>query len=145
MSDLGINVAGLMPVRQAFNRLAALDVRQLLDVLGSEVESQTRRRIGEEKTDPDGKPWEEWSAEYAERRPARGGILELSGELRDSLTYEVGDDAVTVGSNLLYARRHNEGDEDHGIPERRYLGLSEENLSDLSDLTMEFIARRIQG
>lgn len=144
-ADLVVNLAGLLPVRRLLNRLSNLDVRQLLDVLGSEGESQTRRRIDEEKTSPDGEPWSDWSEAYAAARPAKGGLLELGGDLRDSLTYEVGDDAVTIGSNLVYAATHNEGDAARNIPERRYLGVSDDNLDDLGELTMDFLAREARS
>ncbi len=145
MRGLVVNLAGLAPVRRLLDRLSHLRVRHLLDVLGGEVESQTRRRISEEKVDPEGKAWPDWSVDYAARRPAKGGKLELSGHLRDSLTYEVGDAAVTVGSNLVYAAVHNEGDDNMGIPERRYLGVSAENLDDLGELTMDFLTREARA
>lgn len=139
-----IDLAGLLPAKRALDRLSRADTRKLLDVLGSEVESQTRRRITEEKTDPAGEPWKEWSEAYAARRPDRGGLLDLDGDLADSIAYIVGDDVVEVGSNLVYAHRHQVGDEgEGGIPARPYLGISEENLSDLGDLVVVFLAKEL--
>jgi len=127
--------------------LLSLDGKQrqrLLDVVGSEIESQVRRRIADEKRAPDGSAWPDWSAEYAVRRSSKGGILYLEGHLLDSITYETRPDAVEVGSNLVYARRHQEGDGGaRGIPRRAYLGLSDENLRDLGDLVVKFLEREI--
>lgn len=145
MSDLRINLADLLPVKRKLDRLSRMHTARLLDVLGSELESQTRRRIDEEKTGPDGAPWDPWTEAYAAARPNKGGLLELDGNLRDSITYEVGEDAVTVGSNLVYASVHNDGDDDMGIPERRYLGVSAENLEDLGGLVLAFIAQEFDA
>lgn len=145
MSDLTVNLADLLPVKRKLDRLPRMNTARLLDVLGSELESQTRRRIDEEKTGPDGAPWEAWTEAYAARRPAKGGLLELDGNLRDSITYEVGNDAVTVGSNLVYAAVHQDGWEDKNIPARPYLGVSAENLEDLGGLVLEFIAQEFDA
>lgn len=124
--------------------LSAEQQSRLLDVVGSEIESQTRRRIAEEKKAPGGEAWAPWSEEYAARRPSRGGILELEGHLLDSITYEVGDAAVEVGSNLAYARRHQEGDEDDGgMPARPFVGLSAENERDLQRLVVDWLDREV--
>lgn len=143
MSDLTVNLAGLLPVKRKLDRLSRVNTARLLDVLGSELESQTRRRIGEEKTGPDGVAWDPWTEAYAAQRAAKGGILELDGNLRDSITYEVGNDAVTVGSNLVYASVQQDGWDDKNIPARPYLGVSDENLDDLGGLVLEFIAKEI--
>lgn len=140
-SDLIIDLAGLLPAKRALDRLSRLDTQRLLELLGSEAESQTRRRLSEGKTDPDGQPWKPWSKAYEARRPAKGGILDLDGELIDSIAYEVQDDAITLGSNLVYALVHQEGWKAKNIPARPYLGVSDENLEDLGELVIDFIAR----
>lgn len=143
--DLRVDLSRLAPLRRRLERLSHLRVQELLDVLGSEVESQTRRRLSEEKTSPAGEAWDEWSEDYAARRPNKGGLLELSGDLLDSITYEVSSDAVTVGSNLIYAGTHQDGRENAGggmdIPARPYLGISDQNGEDLVELTIAFLAR----
>lgn len=144
-ADVVIDLAGLLPAKRALDRLSRARTQQLLDVLGSEVEAQTRRRITEEKTDAAGEAWQDWSDDYAARRPKKGGLLELSGDLVDSISYIVGDDVVEVGSNLVYAHRHQVGDEDEGIPARPYLGISEENLRDLGDLVLLFLAQELRA
>lgn len=143
-ADVIIDLAGLLPARRALDRLSRARTERLLDILGSEAESQTRRRITEEKTDAAGEKWEGWSDDYAARRPSKGGLLELDGDLVDSITYIVGDDVIEVGSALVYAHRHQVGDEgDDGIPARPYLGVSEENLADFGDLTIRFLEKEL--
>lgn len=142
---LRIDMRRLLPFRQRLAMLSQMRLARLVDTLGSEVEAQTRRRLSEEKTDPEGRPWVKWSDAYAAVRPERGGLLDRDGGLVDSIAYEVDGDAVTVGSNLVYALVHQEGREDDmGIPARPYLGISAENLDDLGQLVIDFVAREVR-
>ncbi len=129
-------------IAQASQRIAALDDLNnelLLDAIGAEVETQTRRRIREEKTAPDGTPWPEWSENYAETRHGGHSLLMGDGDLEDSIQYLIGNDQVEIGSNLVYAAHHNFGGNDigTGIPQREYLGFSEENLIDIGDVLID--------
>lgn len=137
--DLVIDLGRLLPIRRRLELLSRMRMDRLLDVLGSEQESQSRRRIHEEKTAPDGTPWAEWSEDYAARRPKRGGLLELDGGLVESIAYAIDGDALQVGSDLVYALVHQEGWEERNIPARPYLGVSDENLDDLGELVIRFI------
>jgi phage virion morphogenesis protein len=130
-------------LQDIFGKLPAMRVAQLLDIVGSEVESQTRRRLGEEKQSPDGEAWASWSPAYAARRPGKGGLLELEGHLLDSVTYNVERDEVQVGSNLAYAGVHQKGSKDGDTPARAYLGLSTENAADVQALVLDFIEREM--
>jgi phage virion morphogenesis protein len=132
-------------LRDLFGRLPQARTDQLLEIVGSEIESQTRRRITDEKEAPDGTEWDEWSEGYAARRPAKGGLLDLDGHLLDSITYNADKDEVAVGSNVAYARRHQEGDEDDGIPARPYLGLSKENAVDVQRLVFDWVEKEMLG
>ncbi|AZQ10160.1 phage virion morphogenesis protein [Shewanella khirikhana] len=81
----------------------------LLDTLGAVVESQTRRRIADEKTSPDGESWPDWSAAYAKTRHGNQSLLRGNGDLLDSIQYLVEKDQVRVGSPLPYAAVHQDG------------------------------------
>ncbi len=145
MTGVVVNLAQLLPVRRRLMALGSpANLRQIYEAVASEGENQTRRRIAEEKTDPAGAKWDDWSEEYSARRPSKGGLLELEAHLRDSITSEVVGDAILVGSNLVYARVHNEGDKAMGIPERRYLGFSEENLEDIGELIIDSWGRVLE-
>jgi phage virion morphogenesis protein len=143
VSDLVVDLSRLLPVRRRLALLSPARMRQLLEVVASEVESQTRRRLHEEKTDPQGNPWDEWSNDYAARRAAKGGMLELEGYLRDSIAYEIQGDTILVGSNLVYAAVHQFGWEKGKVPARPYLGISAENLDDLGVLIAEELGRAL--
>lgn len=82
---------------------------ELLDSIGAVVESQTRRRISDEKSAPDGTPWAPWSAGYAKGRHGNQSLLQAGGGLLDSIEYQVQGDKVRIGSALRYAAVHQEG------------------------------------
>ena len=131
-------------------------IERLLDAIGALVESQTKRRIRNEKADPAGDRWVPWSDDYAEKRPAGKSLLEDEGNLLTSITHEshtagFGDNYVEVGSNLVYAAVHNYGAtfsivSNHAeikIPKRQFLGLSLENESAVDKLVADFVRELI--
>ena len=120
-------------------RLAQLDTAPLLEGIGAEIESQTRRRIAIDKTSPGGQGWPDWSAEYAETRHSGQSLLQGNGHLLDSITYEVQGDSVLVGSPLIYAATHQFGDPDRGIEQREFLGLEGQDLDDVVGLVDDYL------
>ena len=132
---------------------------RLLDEIGLLVETQTRDRIDTQKTSPAGAMWPEWSTPYqllvenrqeaAEKKAGRTSrgphhtMLRDSGALYDSITHNVlmGGlaGAVQVGSNLVYAATHQYGDETRGIPQREFIGLSDENRHELDQLVRDYV------
>jgi phage virion morphogenesis protein len=136
-----IDVQGLDVVQRKLAALSGMDLGELLDGIGGEIESQTRRRIGEEKTGPDGEPWPAWSDSYAKTRGPHHSLLIGEGHFLDSITHVVHDDELEVGSNAVQAALMQFGGEDIGLPQhkpRPYLGLSAENLDDIDALVVDF-------
>lgn len=82
---------------------------ELLDALGGIVESQTKRRIQDEKSSPNGKPWAEWSSAYAKTRHGNQSPLQGDGDLLDSIQFVVEKNQVRIGSPLAYAAVHQDG------------------------------------
>ena len=129
-------------LERRIRRLAAgmADTRPLLEALGAELETQSRRRIEAGGPAPDGAPWEPWSERYAETRHGGQGMLLSEGSLLDSIQSLVGADFVETGSNLVYAAIHQfGGTEDmpagpRDVPTREWLGISEEDERDLDAL-----------
>lgn len=65
----------------------------------------------EENFQQQGRPkWMGWSPAYAKRRGS-GQILQKSGRLAASIRAAITNDDATVGTNVRYARIHNEGGE----------------------------------
>lgn len=126
--------------------LSASDRREVLGIVGSEIESQVRRRLSDEKESPDGVPWIDWTDAYAATRHGGHSLLQSQGDLLDSLTHQVSDDQVEVGTNLVYGAIHQFGGDEVGmaIPARPYLGLSTGNQSDLDALLEDWIRTRIR-
>ena len=136
-AEMEVSLTGLLPAKRMLDRLSRLDTQRLLTQVGGELEAQTRERLSETKTAPDGKPWKPWSRRYAARAKPNAKLLERTGKMIDSIAFEVGGDAVTVGSNMVYAATHQFGR--GNIPARPFLGVSDENVEDIGALVMKFI------
>jgi len=137
-------------IKRLQDRLAKLgnfDHAALLEVVGAEGESQTHRRLREEKTDPEGNAWESWSDDYALTRHGGNSLLMGEGDLDDSVQFVVGIDQVEIGSNLPHAAIHNFGGEEVGIniPARQYLGFSDENEADLLAVIDDFLDDQLRA
>ncbi len=139
-----LDVRPLASVERLFDRIANFDRSELLEDVGAVHESQVRRRITDEKTSPDGQPWQKWSDSYAETRPAGKSLLQSEGALLDDIRYFVEGDSAYVGASLVYARTHQEGDASRNIPARQYMGTSEENLADIREELIAFFEDLIQ-
>lgn len=133
-----VDLSGLDSVRERIAALAAGDLHQLLDTVGSEVASQTVLRITQTKSSPAGTPWRPWSARYARTRHAGHSLLEDTGRLVDSIQHLVDGAAVVVGSNMVYAAAHQYGTP--RIPARPYLGLSDRDREEIETLAARYLA-----
>jgi len=144
-----INMPGIDRLNQAISKVAGLggqDRKGLLDAIGGLIESQTQVRIEEEKASPDGKPWPEWSDDYAKTRHSGQSLLQNEGDLVDDLSHRViGTMAVETGVRVVYGPTQQFGDEDRGIPAREFLGYSEGNVDDLVALCDDYIAGLTNG
>lgn len=138
------DLQGLKSMAAAINQFASLNRRALLDDLGGAMESQTQRRISQDKKSPAGVPWPAWSPRYAKTRHANQSLLVSGGNpgLLTSITHNVlSEDKVEVGSNLIYAATHQFGDKKRKIPKRPYLGISPRDGDELERISADFIAR----
>ena len=94
------------------------DLRPALDEIGARLETSTRRRF-ETETGPDNLPWKPSRASYDRGGSGfhplggghqdRGQTLTDTGRLRASITRRLRDDAVEVGTNVVYAAIHQFG------------------------------------
>lgn len=130
---------------------------ELMEGISRLVQEQTRRRIEEEKTAPDGSAW----------KPNIAGtsIMFQSGALSRSIDYVATETTSEVGSGLIYARIHNDG----GVitpksanalafqignrlvmtgsvtmPQRQFLGLSADNERDIVEAAEDWVGRLLQ-
>ncbi len=133
-------------VTGALQRLydAAGDLAPALKNIGEYETRVTKRRFIDEK-DPEGNPWKDLNTLYAKTKKGPG---KLRGETRSlsEIVYQVASDSVEIGTNVIYARVHNEGAtirpknaaalvfsmggqtfmvQSVKIPKRQFLGISE--------------------
>ncbi len=125
---------------RGLSSLAHPPLTSLLEAIGADLESSTRKRLSVTKADPDGALWAPWSPGYAARRPQKGGILDLDGQLVDTIAWELEQDAVSVGSPMVYTMTHQAGDLSRGIPERAFLGISDDDAKAINDTVGAWMA-----
>jgi phage virion morphogenesis protein len=120
----------------------------LLNTLGEYLTESTKQRIRGGGPAPDGTPWKPLQPLTLELKKNKDhGILWDSGMLKDTLAFELeGEDAVAIGSMMVYARIHQLGGtikpkegkkalrvpkvgfrRSVNIPARPYLGVSVED------------------
>lgn len=107
------------------------------------IESQTKRRIQDEKESPDGQKWEDWSPKYAETRHANNSLLENRGHLYKDIASDYGSDFAEAFTSLIYGRTHQEGDDTRNIPARPYFGLSRDNADEVAEVFAEWTERQL--
>jgi len=146
---LEVRAEGLDAALERIRKLSAFRRLGLFELLGAEIESQTKRRISDEKSYPgSGFAWPAWSPAYAETLSAGHSLLQNEGHLLESIQYASDFDRLEVGSNLVYAAIHQFGGAavgKPGLPPREYLGLSAENMSDLDDILATFFGEVAEG
>ena len=135
MAGIGgsLNIQGVDRLNMALARFAGsgVQITSLLQTMGRIVEDQTRERIEQEQTSPDGDSWPAWSDDYAASRHSNHDLLQHDGHLFGSLQSTAGVGQVEIGTNLVYAASHQYGDSRRGIPQREFLGVNDENLNEL--------------
>lgn len=157
--DIGVSIAlDQRAFQGALNRLSALvdfSGAALLEEIAALGESQTRRRITDEKTAPDGTPW----------KPNLAGtsILLQSGQnLLASVASSSDDEEAVWGAGWEFAHIHQDGAvitantaaalsfrvgdrsvhaKSVTIPARPFVGLSAENRAELDELITDHFAQ----
>lgn len=122
--------------------------------LGEYLLRKTRRRF-DTSTAPDGSKWLPLAPRTikAKRRRALTGkpyrtrarpedILKDTFTLRDSITYQVGRNSLSVGTNIEYGIFHQAEEPRTRIPRRAFLGLDEDDRTEALDLIREYLSER---
>ena len=132
----GVAMETTLDFADAQRKLAALseaDLHAIVDQVGALMEDQTKLRLMEGKTAPDGTPWAAWSEAYAQMiagKPARS-LLVGEGQLAEGISnMSSGSDAIVNAPDEYAAIHQFGGDVSQGhpaIPARPYLGISEED------------------
>lgn len=149
-------------VQEAFRTLAFRmgNTQPVMAAIGTELVASTHMRFVTQ-TDPEGNAWQALNTAYAAtKRNTR--ILTESGRLRDSINAQAGQDEVRVGTNVIYARVHQEGAtirpkdasalvffiggdlikaKSVTLPARLYLGISAEDETSVAEIVFSFVER----
>jgi phage gpG-like protein len=158
--EIRVHVEGLPQALSKLDALGRIEFHELLDGLARQGAMQTKRRIHEEKTSPDGQPW----APTREGRPA----LEVTGALWRSVDHATTASEAIWGvpaepvAGRPYARIHQFGGvirpknakalhftiggksvfaQSVTIPARAYLGVSAQNALDMEAAAAKFMER----
>lgn len=144
---LQTTMVGFDHALRAIDALGAFHLIELADDIGVLIENSTKRRIANEKATPDGEAWADWSDSYAASRKSGHSLLQGEGDLLDSIqSYTSGTD-IEVGTNLVYgAIQHFGGAEvgRPGHPAREYLGLSDLDRDDITELATDRLTELVQ-
>lgn len=130
--------------------LSVSDRAALMKSLGNEIVEQSRSRILETQEDPEGNKWQDYADSTLRGLKAKGlekvvSLLNREGYLHQSIdVQQSGQWSVLVGSAREYAGVHQWGYKPKNIPARAYLGLSSDDISDLTELAEIFLKRRMQ-
>lgn len=129
MVQIIISTEGFDRVFDFVSRLESTAWQQeLLDVLGLTVTAQTVQHF-QDQGGPDGA----WAPTL------RGGqILVLTGQLRGSIGHTtLSDTEVSVGTNVLYGKFHQEGT--NKMPRRAFLGITDSDQAEVADVIERYI------
>lgn len=144
MGGFGIQIDLSGAWKQATRKLmkiATLNLQELHEELGEYMIAETRRRF-RESIEPGGSRWPALKASGVKRDSASGQKnrrkpLLKTGRLRNSITYRATSENVTVGTNVVYAARHNFGYRKGRrvlTPRRQYLGVNERNIREMKEI-----------
>lgn len=93
---------------------------------------------------PGGEPWVKPSPGYAKHKAAAGkspaDILELEGNLRRLLRYQVTGDGLEFGTDRPYGAAHQFGRPERNLPARPWLGISDSDEAAILDILRDYLA-----
>ena len=143
---VSIRVSGLRRVIAVFDRLENPPWDRLLETIGRTLEEQTINHFTEE-AGPGGK-WKEPSRSYRYMPGEKGEkrqkvssrpLLILTGDLRKSIRMQKGPMEVAVGTDVWYGKLHQFGVEKTNLPARPFLGLTESDTSEMTNVIETYI------
>ncbi|MBR1436950.1 MAG: phage virion morphogenesis protein [Synergistaceae bacterium] len=179
--QINIKVEGIKQLQQKLKVTVNkfLNMRQFWSSVGSYVQRQTIRERFNKEQSPDGQKWKPLAPstiQHRKKRHKKGNmkILQDTGELRRSVTYEADSSFVKVGSKLKYARIHQFGGTvnvnrvgqyryDHKnhkfkrrgnsysyshkvtIPARPFLGVNDAEKQHITSMFKQYLKRNILG
>lgn len=156
--SITVDVTDFARVEALVSRLSAFDATELMSGIGAMGESQTRRRITDEKTSPDGAAW-------APNREGTSILLKSGEHLLGSLAWESSSTDAEWGAAWEYAHVHQNGatikpqqadrlafkvggklfrPKQVTIPARPFVGLSADNAQEILHLVTDVFGGMLQ-
>lgn len=153
-----VDLTGLKFAESLLARIADFDDSELLTAIGAMGASQTRRRISDEKTAPDGTAW-------PDNKEGTSILMRTGGNLLGSVAYIVGSGEVQWGASWEFAHIHQDGAKisvknakalffriggqkvaakSVTIPARPFVGLSDDNRNEIEELVTDVFGRLVQ-
>lgn len=131
--------------RQALSRVARMRLSDLHDQVGELLVTSTRFRFREGK-DPEGRTWPRLKKRKGKKGKAAKPLLR-SRRLSGSIGAKADQSGVVVGTNVIYAARHNFGFEKNGVvwtPKRQFLGYSRDDENAIVETVEDFVTEAVQ-
>lgn len=128
--EVQYNEAEFQEILGALSKAAMPDLEKIADFAGAELDSISKEAFEKEKDPVTGKGWEPLKRPRLKKKS--NPLLVYGGQLKRSLTWEAfPDGSVIFGSNMIYARIHQEGGRaGRGnkslIPVRPYMGVPQD-------------------
>lgn len=156
--SITVDVSDFAHVERLVSRLSAFDATELMSAIGAMGESQTRRRITDEKTAPDGTAW-------APNREGTSILLKSGEHLLGSVAWTSSAAEAEWGASWEYAHVHQEGatikpqqaerlafrvggklfrPKQVTIPARAFVGLSADNAEEILQLVTDVFGGVLQ-
>lgn len=147
---IDINAGNAGGLRQKLKAIAdgLRDMRPLWQAVGMYVQRQTIKERFDKEQSPEGQKWKPLAPATLKQRSAKhktghARILQDTGELRRSITYEAEPNSVRVGTSLKYARTHQFGR--GNIPARLFLGVNDEEKQHIISMLGAYIKKNVMG
>jgi phage virion morphogenesis protein len=124
------NEAEFQAILDALSKAAMPDLKAIADFAGAELDYISKKAFEKEKDPVTGEAWE--PLKHPRPDGSTNPILVAGGQLKRSLTWEAfPDGSVIYGSNMVYARIHQQGgqagrDQKSLIPARPYMGVPQD-------------------
>jgi phage gpG-like protein len=104
---------------------------ELMDSIAALMEAQTKRRIADTKTAPDGSRWKAWSPEYAKTRSPKHSLNIDTQNLLDSIAGQADARGARVGTNVAYSK--------YVQARRPFIGLADEDVVEITEMLSDWM------
>lgn len=139
---VAVRIEGLEECKSYFQRLKhnAEDFSAVGQLIAELLKKSTNQRFLEDR-DPDGKSWEALKPATISAKTKKGyapRILQSSNTLFKSFETEATAQAIIVKTGVKYAGAHQFGNPKNNLPQRAFLGVSDDDRTAIYDLLADY-------